>query len=343
MQALVLEAYNQLTVKEVPTPEPEDDEVLVRVKSVGICGSDVHGYDGRSGRRIPPLIMGHEAAGEIERVGAEVSGWQPGDRVTFDSTIYRLDDWYTRRGRYNLSDGRRVLGVSCDEYRRDGAFAEYVAVPAHVLYRLPPELSFDHAALTEPLAVALHGVSLTPIDTGDVVAVVGAGVIGLLTVAVLRARGCAEIIVSDPAETRLEKARAAGATQVVDPTQTSLAEVCAACTDGRGAAAVIEAVGFEATVGAAVQAVRRGGTVTILGNITPQVAIPLQRIVAGEIRLQGSCAICNEYPAALTLLERDAVGAESLISMRAPLSEAPALFERLHTGEPELTKVILKP
>src|SRR5512133_91587 len=128
MKALVLEEYNKLIFKDVPDPVIGSDDVLVRVKACGICGSDVHGLDGSTGRRIPPMIMGHEASGVIVETGDDVIDWKPGDRVTFDSTIYPLDDWYTREGFYNLSDNREVLGVSPGNYRRDGAFAEYVAI-----------------------------------------------------------------------------------------------------------------------------------------------------------------------------------------------------------------------
>ena len=121
MKALVLEEYMKLAYREVPVPEVQDDEVLVKVKAVGICGSDVHGMDGSSGRRIPPIIMGHEASGVIEAAGSKVKGWKNGDRVTFDSTIYRRDDWYTQKGMYNLSDGRMVLGVSTPEFKKNMA------------------------------------------------------------------------------------------------------------------------------------------------------------------------------------------------------------------------------
>ena len=129
------------------------------MRACGICGSDVHGMDGSTGRRIPPLIMGHEAAGEIAEVGAGVSGWKPGDRVTFDSTIYCGRCWHCLRGEVNLCDERRVLGVSCAEYRRDGAFAEFVAVPERILYRLPDDLSFEQAAMVEAVSVAVHAVA----------------------------------------------------------------------------------------------------------------------------------------------------------------------------------------
>ena len=140
MKALVLAEYNQFIYKDVPEPKIGPRDVLVQVKACGICGSDVHGMDGSTGRRVPPLIMGHEASGIIADIGQEISGWQIGDRVTFDSTMYCGSCYFCRQGRINLCDNRRVLGVSCDEYRQHGAFAEYVAIPQHILYPLPRKL-----------------------------------------------------------------------------------------------------------------------------------------------------------------------------------------------------------
>ena len=161
MKALVLEEYNKLVYKDVPDPDIRPDEVLVRIKACGICGSDVHGLDGSTGRRIPPLIMGHEASGVIEATGSAVKKWHVGDRVTFDSTVYPLDDWFTLEGRYNLSDNREVLGVSPGDYKRNGAFAELLSVPQHILYRIPDSVTFEQAAMVEAAAVALHSVNVS--------------------------------------------------------------------------------------------------------------------------------------------------------------------------------------
>ena len=143
-------------------PDVGDDDVLVRVRACGICGSDVHGFDGSTGRRIPPLVMGHEAAGTIERVGGSVRNLSPGARVTFDSTVSCGVCAPCRGGHVNLCDDRRVLGVSCAEYRRHGAFAEFISVPARIVYALPDELSFEHAALIEAVSVAVHAVNRKP-------------------------------------------------------------------------------------------------------------------------------------------------------------------------------------
>src|ERR1700674_667201 len=147
MKALTLKEYNRFAFEEAPEPPLRPDAVMVAVKACGICGSDVHGMDGSTGRRRPPIIMGHEAAGVIAAVGRGVKGWAAGDRVTLDSTIYCGQCEFCRRGLINLCDHRRVLGVSCEEYRQHGAFAEFVVVPQHILYRLPDGLSFEHAAL----------------------------------------------------------------------------------------------------------------------------------------------------------------------------------------------------
>src|SRR2546426_2349052 len=166
MKALVLKEYKRFAYEDVPQPEPGAEEVLVSVKACGICGSDVHGFDGSTGRRRPPIIMGHEAAGMIASIGSAVRAWSIGERVTFDSTIYCGECEFCRKGQINLCDRRRVLGVSCEEYRQNGAFAELVAVPQHVLYRLPAGLRFEHAALAEPFAIALHAVRRAPKPQG---------------------------------------------------------------------------------------------------------------------------------------------------------------------------------
>src|SRR5688500_4363565 len=186
MKAVVLEEYMKLVYQDVPMPEVQDDEVLVKVKAVGICGSDIHGMDGSSGRRIPPLIMGHEASGVIEAVGAGVRDWHVGDRVTFDSTVYCGECWYCRRGEINLCEHRRVLGVSTGEYRQHGAFAEYLAVPSRVLYKLPENLTFEQGAFVEPVSIAVHAVARTPLSLGCTAVVVGSGMIGLLVIQVLK-------------------------------------------------------------------------------------------------------------------------------------------------------------
>ena len=215
MKVLLLSQYKHLEIVDLPEPTPAPGEILVRVAACGICGSDVHGYDGSSGRRIPPIVMGHEAAGRIAAVGSGVKGFAEGDRVTFDSTIYCGVCGPCRRGEVNLCDNRQVMGVSCSDYRRAGAFAEYIAVPSRIVYRLPDNLSFAEAAMLEAVAVAIHAVSLAQVSPNSTALVVGAGMIGLLVLQALRAAGCSRVFVADIDTTRLKLAQEVGATTVL--------------------------------------------------------------------------------------------------------------------------------
>jgi len=343
MKALVLKSYNQLSFEDFPEPPVAAHEVLVQVRACGICGSDVHGIDGSTGRRIPPLIMGHEAAGDICQVGGEVKGWKVGDRVTFDSTIYPLDDWYTRKGLYNLSNNRVVLGVSCAQYRRHGAFAEYVNVPSHILYRIPNQVTYNEAAMVEPAAVALHAVNLTPISCNDNVMVIGTGIIGLFIIQVLRAFGCGHIIAVDVDSSRLDLARKLGADIVMHTDDRHLGAVIRDATDARGVDAAFEAVGVAAALNRGIENLRRNGCLTLVGNLSPYAEFPLQAVVTNQLRLQGSCAICGEYDSVLSMIQRGALKMDELLSATAPLSEGADWFARLYNKEPGLMKVILNP
>ena len=342
MKALLLSKNKHLEMTDLPVPRAEPGEVLVRVAACGICGSDVHGYDGSSGRRIPPIVMGHEAAGRIAAIGSGVTGFTEGDRVTFDSTVYCGTCGYCRRGEVNLCDNRQVLGVSCADYRRAGAFAEFVAVPSRIVYRLPNNLSFEEAAMLEAVSVAIHAVSLAPLSAGSTALVVGAGMIGLLIVQVLRAAGCSRILVTDIDRSRLKLARDVGAHTVLSATL-DVARQVGELTRGAGVDAAIEAVGQGDSVKASIESVRKGGTVVLVGNIAPEVMVPLQKIVTRQIRLQGSCASAGEYPRAMELLESGAIQVKNLITAIAPLEEGPLWFERLHAREPNVMKVVLRP
>jgi L-iditol 2-dehydrogenase len=343
MKALVLKAYKQFAFEDVPDPEPGLDEVLVAVKACGICGSDVHGMDGSTGRRRPPIIMGHEAAGVISRVGSGVTGWAAGDRVTFDSTIYCGQCAFCRRGLINLCDHRRVLGVSCEDYRQNGAFAELVAVPQHILYRLPEGLAFEHAALVEPFAIALHAIRRAPPSLNDAVVVVGAGMIGLALVQGLSQTGCGRLISVDVASDRLALAAKCGATSIINSSTEDALGAILRLTQGLGADLAFEAVGVPATVDLALRCLRKGGRATLVGNVTPKIEFPLQTAVARELTIYGSCASQGEYPACLDMLARGALQAALLISAMALLAEGAAWFDRLYRKEPGLVKVVLKP
>jgi L-iditol 2-dehydrogenase len=334
MEALLLKEYMKLEMVKMPEPELGPDDILVRVRACGICGSDVHGLDGSTGRRIPPLVMGHEAAGEVAAVGANVDDLRIGERVTFDSTIYCGHCFYCARGEVNLCDNRQVLGVSPGPYRRHGAFAEFVAVPRRIVYRLPESLSYEQAALIEAVSVAVHGVNVTPVRLGDTAVVIGSGMIGLLTIQALRAAGCTRVVAVDKDQDRLKVARELGAAEAIDPADQEFI---------RGADVAIECVGTTETVRMAIACVRKGGAVTLVGNIAPNIDLPLQEVVSRQIRVQGSCASCGEYPLAIRLMASGAIRVDPMISAVAPLTEGADWFARLYRHEPNLMKVILQP
>jgi L-iditol 2-dehydrogenase len=339
MKALVLTKYKHLELCDVPEPIPGPGEVLIRVAGCGICGSDVHGYDGSSGRRIPPIIMGHEAAGRIAETGAGVTRFRIGDRVTFDSTVYCGACAFCLRGEVNLCDRREVIGVSCGDYRRNGAFAEYLVVPERILCRLPDEMSFVEAAMLEAVSVALHAVKVSQLRGGETAVVVGAGMIGLLTMQAALAAGCERVYIADIDDSRLLLAESLGATGTI-PVRDLDAEI-RRLTRNTGADIAFEAVGRDESVTAAIDAVRKGGTVTLIGNVISQVTLPLQKVVTRQLRLQGSAASAGEYSEAINLVSSGMIDARKLITTVASLDEGPLWFERLYRREPNLMKIVL--
>jgi 2-desacetyl-2-hydroxyethyl bacteriochlorophyllide A dehydrogenase len=343
MKALVLEKYNHLVYKDVPDPEMSSDEVLVQIKACGICGSDIHGLDGSTGRRIPPLIMGHEASGVIVKTGSNVKGWKAGDRITFDSTVYHADDWFTLKGLYNLSDNREVFGVSPGTYKRNGAFAEYLAVPQHILYKIPENVTFEQAAMVESVAVALHSINISGLEPGNTTVVIGAGMIGVFVIKLLKISGASCIIAIDISEKQLERAEKAGADYTFLAEENNLIERIKSVTENRGTDIAFEAVGKNTSANLAFEAVRKGGKIVLIGNITPVIEFPLQKIVTGELKISGSCAICGEYEAVLNFIKMGKICVDDQISAVAPLSEGAVWFERLYKNEEDPGKVILVP
>lgn len=343
MKALVLENLRDLQMRDVPRPEIGPLDVLIHVKACGICGSDVHGYDGSTGRRIPPLIMGHEASGVVEAVGVDVSSFRPGARVTFDSTVSCGVCAFCRRGEVNLCDTRQVLGVSCGDYRRNGAFADYLTVPEQIVYRLPDSFPFEKAALIEAVSIAVHAARITAIKQGNSAVVIGAGMIGLLAVQAFRVFGCTRIIAVDLEGSKLDVARRLGADETFLATDPDLLNKVKAATGGQGPDIAVEVVGAQPSILTAIHAVRRGGTVTLIGNLAPSVEIPLQIVVTRQLRLLGSCASAGEYPECIEMMATGKIDVDPLISALAPLSDGPSWFDRLYAREPGLMKVILQP
>jgi len=344
MKALLLTAPSQLTFTDFPNPVPAADEALVRVRACGICGSDIHGWDGSTGRRRPPLIMGHEASGEIVAVGPSVERWRVGDRVTFDSTISCGQCAYCRAGQINLCENRRVVGVAPAEFRQHGAFAEFVAVPGRILYALPDPLSYPHAAMIEPVSIAIHAVQRVKFAPADTAVVVGSGMIGLFVIQALRWAGVQRVIAVDLEDRRLALARELGATDTVNSGAGDTIAEIQKLTGGLGAAVAFEVVGISPTFNLALMAVRRGGSVVLVGNLAPKVEFPLQAAVNRELTIHGTCASAGEYPLCLDLIARGVIRVEPMISAVAPLAEGRGWFERLSAKDGgKFMKVILTP
>jgi (R,R)-butanediol dehydrogenase/meso-butanediol dehydrogenase/diacetyl reductase/L-iditol 2-dehydrogenase len=344
MKVLLMEEYKKLNYFDFPDPRIETPhDLLVKVKAVAICGSDVHGFDGSTGRRRPPIVMGHEAAGEVVETGEAVRAFKKGDRITFDSTIYCGTCWYCRNGQVNLCDNRMVLGVSCDDYRRHGAFAEYLVIPDHIAVHLPEGLPYEEAACTEPAGVAAHAVRNASPGLNETAAVVGAGIIGSMVIQILKVSGSGKVLALDTDPAKRKTAQSFGADAAFDPVDPDLDKKIKDFTNGRGVDRVIEAVGVAAPIKTAISIVRKGGSVTLVGNISPTVDLPLQAIVTKELRLQGSCAISGEYPAVLDLMARKKIDVKSIISVKAPLREGELWMNRLYNREGNLLKVVLIP
>ena len=343
MQALLLTEYRKLELTTLDRPAVGRDDVLVSVRACGICGSDVHGYDGSTGRRIPPLVMGHESAGVVAEVGENVASVRPGDHVALDSLLSCGECELCRNGQTNMCAGRRILGVACQEFRQQGAFAEYVVVPQQAVYPVPHDLPFEHAALVEPVSVALHAVSRLRIDLGDSAAVVGSGMIGLLVIQALKIAGCDEVIAIDLDDDRLRLAAELGATATVNSANCDAVAAVLERTAGRGVDVALEVVGAAKPLATAIGCVRRGGQIGLVGNLSAEVPLPLQTVVMRELALVGSCASAGEYPRAIELIASGAIRVAPLITATAPLAEGSRWFERLYAHEPGLLKVVLCP
>jgi len=341
MKALVYTAPFTLGIEDLPVPEPDSNEVLIRVKAVGICGSDVLGYTGTTGRRLPPLIMGHEAAGIVAQVGPDVHGIQEGAPVCFDSTIYCNACTACDHQQHNRCVQRSVLGVSVAGMKRHGAMAEYVTVPSWVLHTIPGSLSFEAAALLEPVSIGMHAVSRAQTVKDAVVLIIGAGPIGLCTLSAAKIQNPGTVVVTDLDARRLDLARTMGANETAYPD--ALASKIEQLTDGKGADVVFEAVGVAQTIAAALDTTRTGGTVVLVGNVAVMPPVDIQKVVSRELTLTGSYASAGEYAEALRLVADGAIDPRPLISGVFPLEQGPACFDRLHRGKEDSVKILLRP
>lgn len=329
MQALLFTAMKENQVVDMPVPTiDEPDWVLLKVRSAGVCGSDLHGYLGITGRRTPPLIMGHEATADVVAIGDEVTNVSVGDRVVIQPIYFP--------GGSRLAKDRILMGMNVA-----GAYAEYVTWPAINLYPLPDHLSYEDGALTEPLSIAVHAVSTAPIRPYDTAFIVGAGPIGLLTLAVLKATGVSEIGISDVSDSRLEMAQDLGASVLVNPQRDNPREVVDGFTNGNGVDIAFEAVGMSATCEQTLAVTRDGGTVVWIGNNKRMVEIDMQAIVTRELKVLGSYGMNEQdFARSLKMLSDGIIPTDQLINRRADISEGATLFDEL-LASPEIVKCLI--
>jgi len=343
LKALLYTEPYHMEYMDVPDPEVGPDDVLVRVKACAICGSDVHGFTGKTGRRLPPLVMGHEAAGVVAATGRNATAFRPGDRVSFDSTVYCNRCPACRQGQINRCQSRQVLGVSIPEFKRHGAMAEYVAVPWWIAFKIADGLAFTHAALLEPTSIAVHAANRSAVREGDTVLILGAGTIGLLAIQAARLKGAAQIIACDINDFRLRIAKALGADVTVNTTEANSLAHILGHTEGRGADVSFEAVGLAETFRLAASALKLGGQVVAIGNVRRDVEINLQELVSRELSFTGSCASSGELRSCAGLIASGRIQVEPLISEVLPLKDGPRAFERLLKAKEDLIKIVLEP
>ncbi len=322
---------------EVEVANPGATQVVIAIKASSICGSDLHIYKGKHPSAALPVSAGHELAGEVIEVGAEVATVKVGDRVTVEPVVACGKCPPCQMGLYGYCDH-----LSYHYRKGQGALAEYFVVDQRYVYKLPDHLSYEAGALVEPLAVAVHAVKRAKITLGDEVVIIGAGPIGILVAAVCKAAGAKEIIISDIADSRLQLAAAMGATRTVNSLNESVLEVVKAMTGGRGIPKAFECVGREETFVQAISALRKGGLATMLGIFEqPTIQIPASLFISQEITVQGSQGYCWDFETAIGLTA--AIDLSKLISHVLPLHEIDQAFKAALTPSEKAVKVILKP
>lgn len=327
MKSLLYTAPWHMEVHETDVPVPGPDDVLVNVRAVGICGSDVHGYTGSTGRRTPPMIMGHEFSGTVAALGHNVRGVEEEDEVIV-SPLFPYDG----------VGQRAVIGVNTQ-----GAYADSVLVHKSMLYPKPEGMTWHQAAMCEPLSIALHAMTRTPLALMDTVVIVGAGTIGLLVLLCARRGGAGTIVVTDMSEHRLAMARKAGADVTINIREQEPVAQVMELTDQVGADVAIEAVGLAKSVQQAQAMVRVGGHVTWIGNSALMVDLNMQEVVTRELTIAGTYGFRDEFGRVIQSIHTGLINVDLLIEQVAPLTEGPAFIDGLARGELDLIKVMLEP
>lgn len=338
MKALMYLGPKNMVITDIKEPFPGDYDVKIGVKYVGICGSDVHGYLGTTGRRIPPMVMGHEFSGEVKEVGSKVTKFKPGDRVTVQPIIFCGECEYCKAGLINICSNRQLLGTM----DLNGSFAEYVCVNENNVLKLPDGMDYQEAVMIEPFSVAYRAVQKALPLTGKTVLIAGAGTIGLLVLIIAKHFGAENVVVTDLCDDRLELAAELGANFTINPKAQDMNEVLKENGLHNSIDVCFEAVGLTPTAQQTINFVRNRGTVIWIGNSAKMIEINMQQIVTRELVVMGTyCYNQKDFNDALTLLGEGKINIRNLISKEVSLEDAKLMFDRLVEGDGTLIKVIV--
>ena len=298
MKAAVLHKPLDMRVEEIDIPQIGPHDVLIRMKRVGVCGSDVHFYlEGRIGSFVveEPLILGHECSGEIAEVGDEVTHLEAGQRVVVEPGFVCRKCHYCRGGRYNLCTEVQFYGAP----PFDGTFAEYVAAPEQNVYRMPDDMSLEEGAMIEPLAVGMMAAKMGRVGVHDVVAVLGAGPIGQMALQSVKTHGVLEAYVTDVIDYRLDYAEKYGAKAIINAGEENVVDRIMELTNGEGVDVVIDASGAIPAILQSLDIAKPGGRIVLVGYPTKEVPLPLTKVIANELSLQGIHRYANVFPTAI--------------------------------------------
>ncbi len=340
MKALVFHGKEDIRYEEVETPKPKAGEVLIKVKAVSICGSDLAGFRGINPMRVPPLIMGHEFAGEVAVLGEGVTNAKVGDKVGVITNLFCGVCPACKAGLTNICDNRLIIGTTMKAGSYNGAMADYVVAPAAKLFPLSGKFSFAEYSLLEPLSTSLRATKLAGDLQGKTAVIIGCGPIGLLAVMTVKLFGAKEIIAVDVLDKRLEMARKCGATQVLNAKE-DLNAFTRKLTNDAGADVVFDAVGSASTVNLGVEIIRLGGKVIWVGLVQPKIEFEYKHAVVKEINFQGTYLYVTEMEEGLKLLEAGKLDLGQIITSKYPMSEGPRIFKELISADAKDIKVIL--
>ncbi|UCF95037.1 MAG: NAD(P)-dependent alcohol dehydrogenase [Desulfobacterales bacterium] len=341
MKAFVLQSPGNMGLEDLDLPAPLPDEASVRIRSVGVCGSDVHYLrHGRIGSFVvkAPLILGHECSGEVVALGSEVGNLSVGDRVVLEPGVPCKKCWYCRNGRYTKCPHIKFLATPPD----DGALVEYKTWPADYLFKMPDEMTFQEGALVEPFAVGLYAVRRSGLYPSASVAILGSGPIGLATLQAAKACGAGQIIMVDLMENRMKLAKEMGASHVLDARQGSVAQKIKDLTRGEGAHFVYETAGTAKTFQQTVEMVRDGGSIVLIGlPQEEQIPMPMVEALIKEVNFITSFRYNNIFEEAITLMENRRVNVKPLITHEFPFAQTLEAFDTAENAKDQAVKVMI--